>query len=183
MFDEARERMVEEQLIARGIRDARLLDAFHRTPRHLFVPQEYGDLAYADRAVPAGSQQTISQPYIVALMIEALRLQGHERVLEIGTGSGYEAALLAQLALELYSVERLPELASAASRRLASLELHNVQIAVRDGTLGWPERAPFDGILVAAAAPQVPPPLLEQLAEGGRLILPLGARPGRGPDQ
>lgn len=174
--EQARERMVEEQLVARMIRDPRVLGAFRTIPRHLFVPEELCDRAYEDGALPIGSGQTISQPFMVALMVEALRLQGHERVLEIGTGSGYQAAILSQLALEVYSIERLPELAAGAQRCVESLQITNVTIAVRDGTLGWPEHAPYEGIIVAAGAPEVPDPLAEQLAAHGRLVIPIGGR-------
>ena len=173
-FDELRARMVAQQLKARGITDRRVLEAFLHVPRHLFVPNELVREAYADRPLPIGSAQTISQPYIVALMLSCLRLQGHERVLEIGTGSGYQTALLAELALEIFSVERLPELLATVEQRLRTLGHLNVRLRPGNGSLGWPEEAPFDAILVSAGAPQIPQPLLEQLAPVGRMVLPIG---------
>ena len=178
-FEAERARMVDEQLKARGLSDARLLAAFRRVPRHLFVPPELQDDAYADRPLPIGGGQTISQPYMVALMTHGLRLQGHERVLEIGTGSGYQAAILAELALEVFSVERLPELLRGVSERLLSLGYANVRLCPGNGSLGWPEQAPYDGILVTAAAPNVPAPLLAQLADPGRMVLPVGPPEGQ----
>ncbi len=175
-FERLRERMVQQQLCARMLRDARVLEAFRRIPRHLFVPEALRHRAYEDGPLAIGYDQTISQPFMVALMVEALHLQGHERVLEVGTGSGYEAAILSQLALEVYSVERVPELAIHATRQLEALGIANVAVTTGDGTLGWPAHAPYDGILVAAAATTVPPPLQEQLVEGGRLLIPLGTR-------
>lgn len=172
--DEQRARMVDEQLKERGLNDERLLAAFRKVPRHLFVPQELQHDAYADRPLPIGGGQTISQPYMVGLMTNGLRLQGHERVLEIGAGSGYQAAILAELALEVYSVERLPELLTSAADRLEALGYRNVRLAPGNGSLGWPECAPYDAILVTAAAPDIPPPLLEQLADPGRMVLPVG---------
>ena len=174
-FDEPWRRMVEEQLAARGLTDQRLLAAFRTIPRHRFVPEELQHEAYADHPLPIGAGQTISQPYIVALMTHALRLQGHERVLEIGSGSGYQTAILAQLALEVFSVERIPELASTAAARLERLGLLNVHFTTSNGSLGWPEHAPYDAILLAAAAPEIPTPLLQQLADPGLLVLPLGS--------
>ncbi len=173
-FDEQRARMVEEQIKARGITDGRLLSAFRKVPRHLFVAAELQREAYEDRPLPTELGQTISQPYIVALMTSLLRLQGHERVLEIGSGSGYQTALLAELALEVFSVERLPELLNAARSRLERLGYLNVHLSQGNGSLGWPEYAPFDAILVSAAAPEIPTPLLEQLADGGWMALPIG---------
>jgi protein-L-isoaspartate(D-aspartate) O-methyltransferase len=172
--DELRERMVREQLQARGLSDERLLAAFRRVPRHRFVPAEYQAQAYEDHPLPIGENQTISQPYIVALMINCLRLQGHERVLEIGTGSGYETAVLSELALEVYSVERVPALLVAAKARLAELGYQNVRLSPGNGTLGWPGHAPYDAILVSAGAPGIPGPLLTQLADPGRMVLPVG---------
>ncbi len=174
MVEDARHRMVEEQLRARGITDPRILQAFLRVPRHLFVPPEEAADAYTDHPMLIGHQQTISQPYMVALMTSLLRLQGHERVLEIGTGSGYQLAILAELALEIFSVERVQELASQAWRRLETLGYRNVHILGGDGTLGWPDHALYDGIIVTAGAQHVPPPLLEQLRDGGRLVIPIG---------
>jgi protein-L-isoaspartate(D-aspartate) O-methyltransferase len=165
---------IDDQLVARGIRDARVLDAMRRVPRHRFVDPNALGVAYADRALPIGDGQTISQPYMVAAMTEALKLQGHERVLDVGTGSGYQAAILAELAREVVTIERLPELADAARRRLESLGYRNIRVVVGDGSLGFAESAPYDGILVAAAAPRVPPSLKDQLADGGRLVIPVG---------
>ena len=173
-FDAQRTRMVEDQLKARGITDPRVLAAFRKVPRHQFVPAELEQEAYADRPLPIGGGQTISQPYMVALMTSRLRLQGHERVLEIGTGSGYQTAILAELALEVFSVERLPELLASAKTRLEGLGYLNVHLTPGNGSLGWPEHAPYDAIIVTAASPDIPPPLLEQLAEGGRMVLPIG---------
>ncbi len=169
-------RMINEQIAHRGLEDKRLLEAFRRVPRHLFVPPPYRHLAYADSPLPIGHGQTISQPYIVALMLSLLHLRGHEKVLEIGTGSGYQAALLACLAQEVHTVEYIPELSEEAARRLKMLGFENVFCHVGDGSLGWPPAAPYHGIVVAAAAPQVPQPLLEQLAESGRLVIPVGNR-------
>ena len=174
-FEEARERMIEGQLKARGVNDARLLEAFRKVPRHLFIPPEVQQEAYADHPLPIGAGQTISQPYIAALMVEQLRLKGHERVLEIGTGSGYQTAILAELALEIFSVERLPELLVSVRERLSAMGYLNIHLTTGNGSLGWSEHAPFDAILVSAAAPDVPAPLLEQLAEGGRMVLPIGS--------
>lgn len=180
MDDEAaRFQMVEQQLRKRGVTDPRVLRAFQMVPRHLFVPPEELREAYADHPLPIGSGQTISQPYIVALMVEQLRLQGHERVLEIGAGSGYQSAILSQLALEVYAVERLPELVPAIEQRLRRLGATNVHLAVADGSLGWPAQAPFDAIIVSAAAPRVPQALLDQLGDPGRLVVPIGSAEGQ----
>jgi protein-L-isoaspartate(D-aspartate) O-methyltransferase len=173
-FERERLRMVHEQLLGRGITDERVIAAFRKVPRHLFVPKELQDEAYADHPLPIGSGQTISQPYIVALMTQLLRLQGHERVLEIGAGSGYQTAILAELALEVFSVERLPELTRTLADRLTHLGYFNVRVTSGNGSLGWPEHAPYDGIIVTAAAPHIPAPLAAQLAEGGRMALPIG---------
>lgn len=173
-FEQQRIQMVEEQLRSRGLKDERLLAAFRRVPRHLFVPQEFQREAYADHPLPIGAGQTISQPYIVALMTDCLRLHGHERVLEIGAGSGYGTAILAELALEVYAVERLPELLSPLQQRLSELGYLNAHLTPGNGSLGWPEHAPYDAIVVSAAAPTIPPPLIEQLADGGRIVLPIG---------
>lgn len=172
----ARESMVRTQLLPRGIRDPKVLAAMRKVPRHLFVEEALRSQAYGDFPLPIGEQQTISQPYIVAFMTEALELQGTEKVLEIGTGCGYQAAILAEIVPEVYSIERLPDLAAKARRILESLRYFNVRIKVGDGTLGWPEEAPFDAIMVTAAAPGIPRPLLDQLAMGGRLIIPVGDR-------
>lgn len=167
------QRMVSEQLRQRGIKSEGVLKVMERLPRHLFVPH-LRSRAYDDAALPIECGQTISQPWMVAAMTAALGLQGTERVLEIGTGSGYQCALLALLAAEVYSVERIPQLAEQARIRLARLGLGRVHLKTGDGSLGWPEAAPFDGILVTAGAPSIPPPLLEQLAVGGRLVIPVG---------
>lgn len=167
-----RDRMVDEQLVARGIADRRVLAAMRAVPRHEFVATARPSEAYADRPLSIGHEATISQPYIVAAMAEALELTGAERVLEIGTGSGYAAAILAELAAEVVTIEFVPELADAAARRLA--DRHNVTVVCGDGSLGWPERAPYDAIVATAAASDVPTPLVEQLADGGRLVAPVG---------
>jgi protein-L-isoaspartate(D-aspartate) O-methyltransferase len=169
-----RQDMVERQLVARGVKNPRVLAAFARVPREAFVPAELAYAAYDDRALPLAHGQTISQPYVVALMLEALAPEPDDRTLEVGTGSGYAAALLAQMCAEVYTIERLPELADAARERLARLGCANVRVRSGDGTLGWPEAAPFDGILVSAGGPRLPPSLVDQLADGGRLVMPLG---------
>jgi protein-L-isoaspartate(D-aspartate) O-methyltransferase len=168
--------MVAEQLARRGIRDARVLAAMRRVPREEFVPPESRALAYADRALPIGDGQTISQPYIVASMTEALQLEPADRVLEVGTGSGYQAAILGELASHVVTVERRADLAERARVKLASLGYANVAVVVGDGTLGWAENAPYDAILVAAGSPGVPASLTAQLADGGRLVVPVGPR-------
>lgn len=175
-YFQARKRMVSEQIAARGVLDPRLLAVMEAVPRHCFVRPDDLAWAYADGPLPIGHGQTISQPYIVALMTGLLQLQGGERLLEVGTGCGYQAAVLGRLAAEVHTVEVLPELAARAEETLASLGYANVHVHRGDGSLGWPLAAPFDGILVAAAAPSAPQPLLEQLAEGGRLVLPVGGR-------
>lgn len=172
-FDE-RKRMVEHQLRARGIYDARVLAAFETTPRHLFMPPALRKLAYEDHPHPIGFGQTISQPYIVAYMIQALELTGAERVLEVGTGSGYQTALLSALALEVHSIELIPALADRAEQTLTDLGVNNVFIHIGDGSQGWLESVPYDAIIVSAAAPHVPKSLLEQLSDHGRMILPIG---------
>jgi protein-L-isoaspartate(D-aspartate) O-methyltransferase len=166
--------MVARQLRARGIADERVLDAMQSVPRHAFVPPEKIASAYSDEALAIGEGQTISQPFIVAASVEALSLQGHERVLEIGAGCGYQAAVLSSLAREVIAVEAQPVLASSARERLASLGYTNVQIEEGEASAGWPASAPFDTIIVSAAAPAIPPPLLDQLVEGGRLVIPVG---------
>ncbi len=170
-----RERMVDEQLKRRGITDARVLDAMRRIPRHRFVEEGLAHNAYEDHPLPIGEGQTISQPYIVALMTSLLGLTGQEKVLEVGTGSGYQTAVLGALARRVCSIERLPRLAERARATLETLGVANVWIRVGNGALGWPDEAPFDRILVAAGGPSVPPPLVEQLVEGGRLVLPVGS--------
>ena len=168
--------MVETQLVTRGIHDPRVLDAMRKVPRHLFVDEALAAQASADHPLPIGEKQTISQPYIVALMTEALGLEGHEKVLELGTGSGYQTAVLAELADRVFTIERIPSLLHRAREVLNSLGYRNVVYRVGDGTLGWPEEAPFDAILVSAGAPRVPQPLVDQLSMGGRLVLPMGDR-------
>ena len=175
-FASARAWMVEIQIQRRGVNDPRVLRAMRTVPRHRFVPKPLWDQAYNDYPLPIGEDQTISQPYIVAMMTEALELVGTEKVLEIGAGSGYQAAILAELAKEVYTIERLPFLARGAEQVLKSLGYQNVHVVEADGTLGWPPQAPYDAILVTAGAPQVPPPLVEQLALGGRLVIPVGDR-------
>jgi protein-L-isoaspartate(D-aspartate) O-methyltransferase len=171
---QARARMVQEQLVTRGIKDARVLRAMAKIPRHLFVDRELSDHAYDDRPLPIGARQTISQPYMVALTVEALALTGTEKVLEVGTGSGYEAAVLAEVCGQLFSVEALEELAAKGRRVLSGLGYNNVEVLVGDGTLGWAEHAPYDAIAISAAAPCIPRPLLEQLRSPGCLVLPMG---------
>jgi len=187
---EARERMVQNQLARRGIRDERVLAAIGRVPRERFVPAAQAEAAYADSPLPIGDSQTISQPYIVALMTEALEVGPADRVVEIGTGSGYGAAILAEMAAQVYTVERHERLAREATERLAALGYENVAVRAGDGTLGWPEQAPYDAIAVTAGGPAVPKALREQLAEAGRLVMPVGeldwsqklVRLRRGPD-
>jgi protein-L-isoaspartate(D-aspartate) O-methyltransferase len=173
-YDILRKRMVQEQLVPRGIKDQRVLDAFYKVERHKFIPGELKTSAYGDFPIPIGEGQTISQPYIVALMTECLGLTGQEKVLEIGTGSGYQAAILAQLAKEVCSIERFENLGKSAETLFKELGYANVKIKVSDGTLGWEEEAPFDRIIITAASPRIPLPLTEQLKEGGKLVLPLG---------
>ena len=175
----ARERMVERQLRRRGIADERVLAAMARVPRHLFVPEHLRHLAYEDGALPIGEGQTISQPYIVATICSLLQLEGTERVLDVGAGSGYQAAVLAELTAEVVTIERVSELAERARETLARAGYGSVEVRVGDGSLGVPDRAPFDAIAVAAAAPAIPPALYEQLVDGGRLVLPRGGRWGQ----
>lgn len=174
-FAQERRALIAE-LRAQGIHDERVLAALGRVPRHVFVPPELLPCAYVNQPLPIGCGQTISQPYIVALSTQALALSPTDRVLEIGTGSGYQTAILAELAGEVYTVERLPELSEAARKRLSALGYSNVYFRVGDGTKGWPEKAPFDAILVTAAAPKPPKSLLDQLVEGGRMVIPTGGR-------
>ena len=169
-----RERMIEEQLVPRGIGDPRVLEAMRQVPRHLFVEDAMQAHAYGDFPLPIGSGQTISQPYIVALMTEALQLKGTERVLEIGTGSGYQAAILSRLCLRVYTIERIDALVGRARRVFDRLRYHNIVSRIDDGTEGWSAEAPFDGILVTAGGPRIPDPLLAQLADPGRLVIPVG---------
>lgn len=174
----ARARMVDRQIEARGIEDPRVLAAMRRVPREKFVPLLYRGSAYADHPLSIGYEQTISQPYIVAWMTEALRLKPTSRVLEVGTGSGYQAAVLGEIAREVYTIEIVEPLATSARETLASLGYRNVHVKHGDGYLGWPEQAPFDGIMVTAAPDHVPQPLIDQLAAGGRLVIPVGRQDG-----
>jgi protein-L-isoaspartate(D-aspartate) O-methyltransferase len=173
-FALARKKMVQEQLVARGIKDKRVLDAMMKVTRHLFMEEGLWHQAYGDFPLPIGQGQTISQPYIVALMTEALQLTGNDKVLEIGTGSGYQAAILAELTAHVFSIERIGSMASKARKILDELGYANVLIRVSDGTLGWQEEAPFAAIIVTAGAPVIPPTLVEQLEVGGRLVIPVG---------
>jgi protein-L-isoaspartate(D-aspartate) O-methyltransferase len=180
MLDESlREAMVEHQLVPRGIKDARVLEAMRRVPRERFVPDEAQARAYEDRALPIGQDQTISQPYMVAWMLQSLGLHGTEKILEVGTGSGYNAALLGGLAREVHTMEIVPSLADAARRRLAALAISNVQVYERDGSMGLPEEGPFDAILFAAAVPEAPLHLFPQLTPNGKLLLPLAHSEGK----
>lgn len=173
-FSALRKKMVEEQLIPRGIKDKKVLEAFQKVPRHNFVPKRYLDSAYGDFPLSIGEGQTISQPYMVALMTECLGLSGGETILEIGAGSGYQAAILAELASRVYTVERVVSLAEGARTCLKNLNYKNIQIEIGDGTRGWPEFAPYEGIVVTAAAPDIPKPLIEQLRIKGKLVIPTG---------
>jgi protein-L-isoaspartate(D-aspartate) O-methyltransferase len=166
--------MVERYVAARGVSDPRVLQAMRDVPRHRFVPQVVAAKAYGSGALPIGSKQTISQPYIVARMIELLELRGPEKVLEVGTGTGYQATVLSKLCAKVFTIERVNELALKAAELFRELKLHNVSVKVFDGTYGWSDRAPFDRIIVAAAAPEVPEPLVQQLARTGRMIIPVG---------
>ena len=176
-WDAERRRMVEDQLKGRDIRDVRVLDAMEKVPRHLFVPESVRDLAYTDSPLPIGQGQTISQPYIVAFMTQALEIQPGSRVLEVGTGSGYQAAVLAELAGEVYTIEILPLLAERARQTLQSLGYHRIQVQTGNGYLGWPEHAPYDRIMVTAAPEEVPPALVSQLKVGGLMAIPVGSLP------
>ncbi len=173
-YQKLRKAMVEQQIIARGVKDHRVIKAMEIVPRHKFVPPEEAPFAYLDEPRPIGHGQTISQPYIVAFMTEQLHVKPTDRVLEIGTGSGYQAAVLAQLADSVFTIEIIPELAKAAAERLKALGYDNVVVKQGDGYNGWPEKAPFDAIIVTAAPPKIPPPLLEQLKNGGTMVLPVG---------
>lgn len=173
-FHAKRIAMAELQLRQRGIRDERVLQAMAKVPRHEFVPASFQPQAYEDQPLPIGEGQTVSQPYIVAAMLESLELSASDRVLEVGTGSGYQTALLAELAAEVFSIERHPPLAEAARAVLAQLGYRNVEVRVGDGSLGWPEKAPFDAIVISAAVPGIPPSLIAQMKEGSRVIAPVG---------
>src|SRR2546430_13506568 len=167
--------MVERHVAARGIKDERILKAMREVPRHLFVPTLVAAKAYGADALPIGAKQSISQPYIVARMIELLELTGKEKVLEIGTGTGYQAVVLSKLCAKVFSIERVNELALRAAELVREMKIHNVSVKVFDGTYGWSDQAPFDRIIVAAAAPAVPDPLVQQLARGGKMVIPIGA--------
>jgi protein-L-isoaspartate(D-aspartate) O-methyltransferase len=169
-----RKEMVEGQILARGIKNRRVLEAFYKVERHKFVPVEFEYNAYADFPLSIGENQTISQPYIVALMTESLGLEGKEKVLEIGTGSGYQTAILAEISRQVCTIERIESLGKKAEKLLGELGYTNIKVAIGDGTLGWPEESPFDRIIITAATPRIPLPLVEQLKEGGKLILPQG---------
>ena len=173
-FPKARLKMVEEQIIVRGIKDPRVIAAMKKVPRHLFVEEALQSQAYNDHPLPIGEKQTISQPYMVALMTEALQLKGKDKVLEIGAGSGYQTAILAEMAEKVFSIERIRSLAIKARQLLYELGYYNTEIKIFDGTFGWSEEAPFDAIIVTAGAPEIPQPLLDQLAIAGRLIIPIG---------
>jgi len=177
--EKERKRMVEEQIISRGVRDERVLAAMAKVPRHEFLPETIRGMAYGDHALPLGESQTMSQPYMVALMTELMKLKGFERVLEIGTGSGYQAAVLAELCEKVYTVERIKSLADKARATLDRLGYRSVAIKVYDGTYGWKDMAPFDAIMVTAGSPDIPAPLIEQLKEGGRMVIPVGDRYGQ----
>jgi protein-L-isoaspartate(D-aspartate) O-methyltransferase len=173
-YTRERERMVDEQLVGRGVTDPRVVAAMRRVPRHHFVQEALRTRAYGDHPLPIGEEQTISQPFIVGLMTSLLELTGREKVLEVGTGSGYQTAVLAELARRVCSIERLPRLAERARAVLEELGYDNVWVRVGNGALGWPDEAPFDRIIVTAGGPSIPPPLVQQLAEGGRMVLPVG---------
>jgi protein-L-isoaspartate(D-aspartate) O-methyltransferase len=173
-FPKARLKMVEEQITSRGIKDPRLIAAMKKIPRHLFVEEALQSQAYSDHPLPIGEKQTISQPYMVALMTEVLKLTGKEKVLEIGAGSGYQAAILAELAERVFSIERIRSLAIRARELLYELGYFNIEIKIFDGTLGWAEKGPFDAIIVTAGAPDIPQPVIDQLGLGGRLVIPVG---------
>ncbi|MGA2193244.1 MAG: protein-L-isoaspartate(D-aspartate) O-methyltransferase, partial [Nitrospirota bacterium] len=175
-FDAARKKMVETQLVARGIKDQRVLRAMLKVPRHLFVEEALWDRAYGDYALPIGEGQTISQPYMVAVMTELLELTGDEKVLEIGTGSGYQAAVLAELSCRVFTIERIGALGTRARKVLDALGYSNVAVRMFDGTYGWPDQAPFDAIIITAASPEIPQPLFDQLKEGGRMVIPIGTK-------
>jgi protein-L-isoaspartate(D-aspartate) O-methyltransferase len=178
-YEKERNRMVDEQIAARGVKDERVLAAMRTVPRHEFLPEAIRGMAYEDNSLPLGEGQTMSQPYMVALMTGLLELTGAERVLEIGTGSGYQAAVLAELCEKVYTVERIKTLADKARAVLDRLGYRTVAIKVYDGTYGWKEMAPFDAIMVTAGAPDVPAPLVQQLKEGGRMVVPVGDRQGQ----
>lgn len=175
-FSEARKKMVQNQIIARGIEDSRVIDAMIKIPRHEFITSKFWNQAYNDYPLPTDCGQTISQPYIVALMTELLELKGDEKVLEIGTGSGYQTAILAELSASVYSVERFNKLSLRAKEILDKLDYKNINIKTDDGTKGWHEFSPYDAIIVTASTPQIPQPLIDQLRDNGRMVIPVGAR-------
>ena len=174
-YYQLRQKMVNEQIIARGVRAESVIKAMQKVERHLFVPEQYRNFAYSDRPLPIGEGQTISQPYIVALMTELLDLKKSDKVLEIGTGSGYQAAILAEICDSVYTIEIIPSLGKQAQALLRELGYYNIHCKIGDGYLGWPEHAPYDGIIVTCAPSKIPQPLKEQLAEGGRMVIPVGA--------
>ena len=174
-YYQLRQKMVNEQIMARGVRTESVIKAMQKVERHLFVPEQYRNFAYSDRPLPIGEGQTISQPYIVALMTELLDLKKSDKVLEIGTGSGYQAAILAEICDSVYTIEIIPSLGKQAQVLLRELGYHNIHCKIGDGYLGWPEHAPYDGIIVTCAPSKIPQPLKEQLAEGGRMVIPVGA--------
>lgn len=178
-YEKERKRMVDDQIVPRGVRDERVLAVMRKVQRHEFLPEAIRQMAYSDNALPLGEGQTMSQPYMVALMTSLLELKGDERVLEIGTGSGYQAAVLAELCGKVYTVERIKSLADKARASLDRLGYRSVAIKVYDGTYGWREMAPFDAIMVTAASPDIPEPLVEQLRVGGRMVIPVGERFGQ----
>jgi protein-L-isoaspartate(D-aspartate) O-methyltransferase len=173
-YNKLRSEMVRQQLIPRGITDKRVLEAFLKVPRHLFIPEAMRDSAYEDNALPIGHSQTISQPYMVAVMTEKLALKGEEKVLEIGTGSGYQAAILAKLCKKVYSIERVESLSRQAEKIIKELNYSNIEFIIGDGTLGYEKESPYDAIIVTAGCREIPRPLLDQLKDGGRLVIPLG---------
>ncbi len=175
-FTLARNRMVQQQIEARGVTDPMVLAVMREIPRHLFVPESYQSRAYDDCPLPIGHGQTISQPYMVAVMTELLKLKGHEKVLELGTGSGYQAAILAKLSRWVYSLDRISELSARAHRNTDACGVSNITFVVADGTKGWPEEAPYEAVMITAGAPTVPEPVFEQLSECGRMVIPVGDR-------
>lgn len=178
LFSALRERMVTTQIIARGIKDSRVIEAMRKVPRHLFVPEKIRGSAYDDRPLPIGEGQTISQPYIVAFMTEVLDLSTRDRVLEIGTGSGYQAAILAEIARQVYTIEIRPGLGETAREKLKEMGYRNIFVKIGDGYKGWPEKAPFNAVIVTCAPEKIPRPLIDQLTEGGRMIIPVGEERG-----
>ncbi len=178
LFTDLRERMVTTQIVARGIKDPRVIEAMRKVPRHLFVPEKIRGRAYDDRPLPIGEGQTISQPYIVAFMTEALSLSSGDKALEIGTGSGYQAAILAEIVKEVYTIEIRPRLGETARERLKEMGYSNIFVEIGDGYKGWPEKAPFNAVIVTCAPERIPRPLIDQLTEGGRMIIPVGEKRG-----